>query len=65
MFAVIFFGGSLFLRIPGKIANIANISTRKNCVPHGKGNLVTYLAEGIFYTYRLRYYYSESCKETR
>ena len=32
MFAVIFIGGNLFLRIAGKIAKIR---TRKNFVPHG------------------------------
>ena len=35
MFAVIFIGGNLFLRIAGKIAKIAKIRTRKIFVPHG------------------------------
>ena len=34
MFSLIF-GGKLFLRIPGKIAKIVKIRTRKKFVPHG------------------------------
>ena len=39
MFAVIFFSGNLFLRIAGKIVEIAKIRTRKNFVPHGISSL--------------------------
>ena len=39
MFAVIFFGGNLFLRIDGKMVKIAKIRTRNNFVPHGISSL--------------------------
>ena len=57
MFVVIFsLAGAYFCGSPGK----SQILELCHAV---RGNLVTYLADGIFYTYRLRYYYSESCKE--
>ena len=32
------FAGTYFLRMAGKIANIAKIKTRKNFVPHARSN---------------------------
>ena len=54
MFAVIFIGGNLFLRIAGKIAKIAKIRTRKNFVPHGKTQSVGFR----LHLYNQRYFSS-------
>ena len=51
MFAVIFIGGNLFLRIAGKIAKIR---TRKNFVPHGKTQSVGFR----LHIYNQRYFSS-------